>query len=285
MIARDAQATLPRCLETVRPVIDHWTIVDTGSLDDTPQVALEALDGVPGQLHHRPWVNFAHNRTEALELASGTADYLLMVDADHTVTVHGERPDLQADAYMIPVRSGNLTWRLPLLTRAKHPFRYKGAAHAFLSSDVPTSRQPLDWLTVDGGAGATRDKLERDLGLLTRAFADDPTDTRTVFYLARTHDDLDNVDQAIQWYRVRAAMGGWHEEVHYSRYRLGILLGEHVSFADAVPVLYEAWQDAPHRAEALRALGNLAHSVADKTPQPADGLFVHRDAYRQEIAA
>ncbi len=283
MIARDAEATIERCLETVRPVIDHWTIVDTGSKDRTVKIARGALDGIPGSVHKRPWHGFATNRTQALELARPTADYVLMVDADMTVNIDGDRPELTADAYMLRILGGNLTWRLPLLTKATHPFEYRGAAHAYLASDRPALHEPTDWIAIDGGKGATVEKLERDLGLLSRAFADDPSDTRTVFYLARTHDDLDHVHEAITWYRLRVAMGGWAEEVYYSRYRLGVLLGENVAFADAAPELVRAWQDAPHRAEALRALANLASTVADNLPQP-DGLFIHPGAYRKEAA-
>ena len=279
MIVRDEADTVPLVLAQAKPLVDAWAVIDTGSLDDTPAVVVEALAGIPGRLEHARWDGFGKARTLALELAREQhTDYTLMLDADHTIELSGDRPD-GADAYLLPVKDGSITFRLPLLTKSSHPFVYRGAAHAYLASDGNPTKQTSDWLTVNGGPGASRQKLEQDVEVLTRAFSEDPSDKRTVFYLARSHDDLDHTEDAIRWYRLRALMGGWGEEVYYARYRLGCLLSQHVAFAQGAPELLAAWQAAPHRAEALRALANAASAVADKTPQPTDGLFVHPAAY------
>ena len=68
--------------ESVTPLIDSWVIVDTGSTDGTQKIIREYLKDIPGNLYERPWVNFSHNRNEALELAKGKADYILFMDAD-----------------------------------------------------------------------------------------------------------------------------------------------------------------------------------------------------------
>jgi hypothetical protein len=133
-----------------------------------------------------------------------------MLDADHVLHIDGDDPQLAADAYMLRVKgTGMLEWRLPLLTRTAHPFVYRGAAHSYLSSDVPYVEEPLDWLSIDGGSGATTEKLERDRLLLEAEFLANPDDTRTVFYLARTYDDLNEWRRAVTFYRIRANMGGW----------------------------------------------------------------------------
>ena len=41
MIARDEAEMLPRCLDSVRGVVDEIVLVYTGSVDDTPRVAAE----------------------------------------------------------------------------------------------------------------------------------------------------------------------------------------------------------------------------------------------------
>ncbi len=85
MIVRDEAHVIERCLASVKPYIDHWVIVDTGSVDDTPARIASALAGVPGTLHHRPWRDFGHNRSEALALAKPHGDYLLFLDADEAL--------------------------------------------------------------------------------------------------------------------------------------------------------------------------------------------------------
>lgn len=283
MVARNEEPRIAATLERAKPLVSHWTLLDTGSTDRTVEAAREAMSGVPGNVFEELWQGFAHARTLALGLARGTADYLLMLDADHTLHVEGAQPELTADSYMLRVR-GPLEWRLPLLTRSAHPFEYRGAAHAYLHSDAPTVTENLDWLSIDGGGGVTREKLERDRAALLEAHDEDPTDARSVFYLAQSCRDLGLVDEAVRYYRLRAGMNGFPEETYVARYELGCLLAEHVEFRQGARELLQAWEQRPARAEALRALANSANAVADKTPKPPDVLFVQPNAYRKEAA-
>lgn len=285
MIVRDETDEINNALRRALPAVNHITLFDTGSVDDTLTAAEEALEGFPHAFFVGKWHGFAPARTELLERARPFSDYTLMLDADHVLHIDGERPELTADAYTLKVR-GPIEWRLPLLTRADHPFEYRGAAHSYLHSDVPTRTENLDWLSIDGGPGATRDKLERDRGLLEQAFLDDPHDTRTVFYLAQTYRDLDEPELAIRFYLMRADMpDGYAEERYFARHQAGVLLGQHIGCFPAFDQLIAAFRERPTRAESLRALARLADAVADKLPIPDDRLFVTPSAYRQEAAA
>src|SRR5262245_1412383 len=87
MIVKNEARTIERCLASVRAFIDAWVIVDTGSTDGTPDAVRQALADLPGALFERQWRDFGSNRSEAIELARGRADYLLVVDADEVLTV------------------------------------------------------------------------------------------------------------------------------------------------------------------------------------------------------
>ncbi len=78
MIVKNEERVLGRCLSSVKRLIDYYVIVDTGSTDKTKEVIAKELEGIPGEVHDRPWVNFGHNRTEAIKLAVGKADYLMV---------------------------------------------------------------------------------------------------------------------------------------------------------------------------------------------------------------
>lgn len=282
-IVKDEEEILIRCMTSVKQLISTWTICDTGSTDSTQEVVMEMLGDMEGQLSSEPWVNFGYNRTKALELAKGTADYLLMLDADMQVQVSDNLPKLEANVYSLAVKGFAFDYRMPLLMRGDLDWRYTGVVHEHLAgNDYPqVPAVPLEQWTiqVDHDPERQAGKGERYLDLLTAEFARDPANPRTVFYLAQTHRDLGNIGEAISFYRLRAEMGGWDQEAYYARYQLGCLLAANVSFAQGADELLQAWKERPERIESLVALGNSALAVAAKATIPDDALFVHGDLY------
>src|SRR5262249_13671578 len=86
MIVKNETGVIEHLLQSVRPFVDYFVIVDTGSSDNTPEhIQRLAQDfALPGEVHYRDWINFGHNRQEALELAVAAkkSDWLLFIDAD-----------------------------------------------------------------------------------------------------------------------------------------------------------------------------------------------------------
>ncbi len=291
MIVRDETAVLERCVASVLEVIDHWVVCDTGSVDGTPELAQRLLGHLPGTLHHRPWVDFGHNRSELMALARDAADYLLLLDADQVLRVDGPLPTLDASCYLLQ-HAGSLGYAVPRLVRGDRDWRYVGSTHEYLAGDDVARSEVLEpWVVEHFADGGSRgDKLERDRRLLERDLAHDPHDARTLFYLAQTVRDLGEDLAAADLYRRRVEEGGWDEEVFYARYQQGVLLARH-DWDAAVPVLLDAWQLRPRRAEPLHELAvgyrargqhHLAFtfaSVGARMPEPADVLFVHHDVY------
>ena len=106
-------------------------IVDTGSTDGTQDLIRNHMArlGIPGELHERPWRNFGHNRTEALNLAQGHGDYVWVIDADDIVVGTPEFGRLTADVYSLRLRVRSVVyWRkqlfrdgVPVALRGCHP--------------------------------------------------------------------------------------------------------------------------------------------------------------------
>ena len=291
MIVRNEAEIVERCIDSVHDLIDTWVICDTGSTDTTRDVVRSALAAKPGVLHEIPWTDFGQARTELLTLAHGSADYLLLIDADMTVLQRGELPPLTADAYMLR-ETGSLDFAVNRLVRGDRRWWFEGSTHEYIATDGRFDQEQLDSLLIEHHAdGAARpQKLIRDVGLLKRDLTRNPDNARAVFYLAQTFRDLGKHELAIEYYRKRVEMRGWNEEVFYANLQEGILKAER-NLDWGVPVLLEAWQRRPTRAEPLyelarlyRARGDaaLAHLFASRgleVAYPNDTLFIHRWVY------
>ncbi|MER6520518.1 glycosyltransferase [Streptomyces sp. NPDC001553] len=303
MIVKNEAAVIERCLDSVRHLIDTWVISDTGSTDATRQLIHTALHGIPGELREEPWVDFGHNRSLNIGHALGRADYLLLLDADHVLSPDGPLPPLTADSYMLRHR-GSTEYRVKRLVRGALPWRYEGVTHEYLTCDRrdendrrPGLQENLDALVIEDHAdgGSRQDKFERDVRLLGAEFQRDPSNTRTVFYLAQTLRDMGDTAAAIRLYERRAAMGGWAEEVYCALLQAGILRGDSGDTADwpaAMDALSRAWESRPERLEACYELASRlrlqgrhhgAHSITGTVldrPAPDDLLFVQPWVYR-----
>jgi len=77
LITRNEADSLPRCLESVQALADQIVVVDTGSTDETVQIARQ----FGAEVHHFPWRDdFAAARNAAISHA--TCDWVLIMDAD-----------------------------------------------------------------------------------------------------------------------------------------------------------------------------------------------------------
>ena len=86
LIVRDEARCIARCLESVRPYVDRMVVLDTGSVDGTPELA--AACGA--EVHHLEWPDdFSAARNHVLDLAD--ADWNLVIDADEWIASGGEQ--------------------------------------------------------------------------------------------------------------------------------------------------------------------------------------------------
>lgn len=142
MIVRNEAHIVREALDSVAPYINSWVIVDTGSDDGTQDLIRNRMAdlGIPGELHERPWVNFGHNRTEALTLAQGNGDYIWAMDADDILVGTPDFSQFSAD--IIWLRCGDdscIFWRAQLF-RNGIPVRWVGATHEYAEWDGPGPR-------------------------------------------------------------------------------------------------------------------------------------------------
>lgn len=303
MIVKNEAHVIARCLASVRPFVDAWVVVDTGSTDGTQDLVRRLLADLPGELHERPWKDFGRNRSEAIELARGHGDYLFTIDADEVLQLPDgfERPALGTDAYALRVAYGDVRYDRVCLIDARLPWRWVGVLHEYLECGRPVERPLLAGPVVQvhsDGARSQQDvqvKYAQDARVLEAALRDEPDNTRYVFYLAQSYRDSGQHESALACYERRAAMGGWDEEVWFSLYSAALLAERLGRPAGEVIERYlRAYEYRPRRGG--EALGQLARYCREAQRYPAarlfaaqamatalpdgDGLFVEQSWYR-----
>lgn len=302
MIVKNEEKTLPRLTESLRGIPGYWVIVDTGSTDSTLSVIQEALKDIPGELHERPWVDFGHNRSELMSYAKDKAEWLLLMDADQILQGSVDPDSLSPaniDQYLLEEKPNDtVSYWIPRLIRGDLGWKYVGPTHEYLAlAEGQSRRAKLDSLKVThvGDGGSKADKFGRDRILLEKVVQNTPGDSRSWFYLGQTYFDLGMYAEAYDAYSKRVSLGGWDEEVYYSRYRMGSALARQERHSEAILMWLRAWQFRPSRLEALHSAirqlridGNyhaayaLATFVGDTKPSD-DLLFVESSVWKFDI--
>lgn len=287
LICKNEAHIIKRCLDSVKDHITDWVIIDTGSTDGTQDLIRQELDGIPGVLIERPWVDFGYNRSELINEARSylggrlNAGYLLLLDADHEL--RGDLTGIGDDpSYLVELTGADIAYRMPYVVAADIPWRYLCRTHEYITSDTPFVSVNLDSCTVHhyGDGGTRPEKFDRDLKFLEEDYETDPNNERTVYYLAQTNEGLGNTDRAIELFRRRTQLGGWDQEVFWSYFKIAELTHKIEDYLTAW--LYRPSRNEPlHRA--MQMLNNdhnfdavLSLARAANQEPTTDHFFVER---------
>ena len=279
---------------------DYWVICDTGSTDATREIIQDFFEkaGIEGELHCDAWVNFAHNRTLALNYAFGKTDLLLVFDADDDICGTIVMPSaVTHDEYQLKFGSpsaGSTTYVRTLLINNRKRFQYYSVVHEYISCLEPSNSCVLtgDYYVVSGRGGARNqdpDKYLKDALLLEAAHADavqkkDPLYKRYAFYCANSYRDCGKVENAIRWYKITLSQDNWLQEkyvacIHLYRCYETIGQKEHGFY-----YLVKAFAYDTERVECLYPL--VVHYCCEGMNEVAHGYYrIVQSHYEQAVFA
>lgn len=299
MIVKNEAHIVHEVLDSVAPYISYWVVVDTGSDDGTQDAIRNHMAGlgIPGEIHERPWRDFGTNRSEALDLARGHGDYIWVIDADDLLTGTPDFSGLTADVYSLRYGPGTTYWRRQLF-RDGLRWHYVGVLHEYPDCHDPFTEERLngDYLIESrrlGGRNLNPQKYTHDAEVLLADVQRNPDNPRSVFYLAQSYFDANDIVEARRWYAHRAEMGGFDEEVYFSLNRVGECMARlNEPWPNVQDAYLRAWEYRPQRAEPLyqiavhyRTVGRyrLGHLFAERAAQiplpVADLLFLNSELY------
>lgn len=299
MIVKNESKCIQRCLKHVKPYINYAVVCDTGSDDNTVELIKEAFEmfNIEGEVHQDKWINFGENRQLSLERCKGKGDYVLILDADEII-VKGDFLPIKNDDYNGYMGHQVTHWceyDLMRIVRNDGTWKWHNPVHEYVACSLSDAKVNKSTLTIrdlgDGGRNLSGVKFYNDASILEKELQKKPNDSRIIFYLAQTLENIGSLFKAKDMYMRRVNLGGWEEEVYYSLYRVAeidYVLGEK-NIINAVESYLKAYNYRSSRYESLLScceklrkanLLNTLYSVSKnyKSKPCDDLLFVNHHA-------
>jgi len=326
MVKNEAGVIVQTLEPFVTAGVDCFFVYDTGSQDGTQNIIrnyFEKKNKKHAYLIEEPFVDFATSRNRCLDLAEELfphVHFFLMIDAEWYM--HGidellhfcalQKNYIQEGTVggcyairLLTAQDGIDNYATRLFRNGKNA-RYSGVVHEAVqqatSGFLPYSTY-FEYRPAQNGINKSRERFMRDYYLLKNYLEKNPSDERTLFYLAQTCQFLDRWEEAIEYYKKRAELGAVSEERYLALYRIGcaieyILYGNH-DFMETSHTPYDminyylaAHTMLPHRIEPLVRLAlyyihlqqypvaYLFALRATQLPYPLhDTLFVEKKLY------
>lgn len=285
VIVKDEAMNLPRWLSCMSRVADEMIVVDTGSVDDTVQMAEEA----GAKVYPFAWCNdFAAAKNYAIEQANG--DWILFLDADEYFsddTLRRLRKDLEQydkdrKAGLILCRLINIdkncnnkiigTMMQARVFRRLDSIRYQGEIHEQLNNNKGNLRMLVnnDWQIYHTGysTGNFRQKAERNIIMLQEKAKQVNTQKerdQLAVYFMDAYNSLGDYEQAIKCarqcleanIRLIGMEGHFYEVIFSAMQRLG------KSRQEQMAVLEEAMAHHPEEACFVMEMGYVLWQMKD----------------------
>ena len=298
MIAKNEEANIQRCLDSVSKHVDEIIVVDTGSSDKTKEIALacgaqvfdcnpithpqfffmdDASTGAPPPYSNEQCLgNFAGARNFSFEKA--TKDYVLWLDCDDVLeNAHLLRATVERLAqYNLDVAwfaynyasddKGRVVchlWRERIIRRGIAA-KWTNPIHEVLVPLSPEKSLRVQEIVVQHMRPAERTALvaHRNYKVLLPHLKANPGDARTLFYFGNEARGVD-INQAFGTYEQYVELSGWNEERAIARIYLGDLCYNSNQLGKAYAHFAASTIDLPHFPDGYYGLAKIAYHKGD----------------------
>jgi glycosyltransferase involved in cell wall biosynthesis len=272
MMVKNEKKRLHVSLESIKDFANSLIIYDTGSTDETIQILRDFSEtsGIPLRLKEGEFIDFSTSRNVSLDFADtfDDVDYLLLMDTNDELRRGDELRKFAIDmkdnistGFFVAQEwwSGELNRYYNLrFVKVREGWRYRGSVHEWLKNtkygegekEPPTVKIPIQEIVLYQDRTQDDDKsskrYSRDKELLMNEHMSNPTDTRTIFYLAQTLSCLNDYENAFHYYKMRSTLEGFQEEKFHAFLRAGDMLVKlNRSWDEILPWYMKAFEQMP----------------------------------------
>jgi len=217
MIVKNSGEIFRECLKENRKWIDYWTIVDTGSTDNTIDIINEELKDIPGKLHFEKFIDFSQARNKSLDLISKTCKYTIILDDSYIINGGKELRNIlkNAKASCFLVKIGKFidntlrdNYYSKRIIKSTDNLRYKYRVHEEIQVSVNKLKEIkeqnifIDDLSHKDHTTRSFNRYRKDIELLLLDKKDYPNDPRVIYYLAKTYYIMQEFQSSLKYYKM-----------------------------------------------------------------------------------
>ena len=197
-------------------LIDKWTILDTGSTDNTIKIINDVLVGKKdGQLYQEPFINFRDSRNRLLELAGEDCKFTLMLDDTYIVRgnlrnfLNFVRGDQYSSSFSIYIDNDDVKYSSNRILKSNNKLRYIYKIHEVITEkdniviNIPYNESNIFDSNSEFMLKRTANRLETDLKFLYEELEEDPNNPRTYYYLGQTYNLLGDYNNSYKYFLKR----------------------------------------------------------------------------------
>jgi tetratricopeptide (TPR) repeat protein len=241
-------------LLSVTDQVDAHVIIDTGAKDNTIELVQEKF-GSKAIIVNYTWINdFSHARNFALKKAHELGfDWVITLDTDERIIFNNdtvkEFMDSEYEVVGMKARGGHYgkerMFKLPVGDGYSGPTHEAFPGYKFKHS---TFKNAVFW-EVPKSLEALKHKFERDIVILKKHTAKNPTDPRWFYYLGESYKNTGQYEKSIQAYKKCHQLNGWAEESGWACFRIAECYVALKDFRSAADTVLEGLKRFPGAAE------------------------------------
>lgn len=214
MIVKNCENVIENTLLNIKNYIDFYTILDTGSTDNTINKIKDIMKDKKGNIYQDEFIDFSKSRNKVLDLAGIKCIYTIFLD-DTYILKGGEelrnilnkykkQKDIGFNIKIHNVNENKYYYSTRILpTESK--FRYKYKVHEIPITknkeiNINTSNIYIDDINIYETTQRSLVRYRDDLIKLKEDLNENPNDERLFYYIAQSNMILGNYKEAKEWY-------------------------------------------------------------------------------------